>query len=346
MYYIPLFQQSGVRFDTIHFMIWATLPRPFLVLAPLEGVADTVFRRIVASCAKPDVFVTEFTSADGFCSPGRTAVKNNFLFSPEESPIIAQIWGKNPDTIYETSKIVAGMGFSGIDINMGCPDRNVMAHGGGGWMIDTPDLAKAAISAIKAGITDAGISIPVSVKTRIGTKKIITESWLSFLLEQQIDALAVHGRTVAELSKVPAHWDEIGKVVAIRDRMNIATIIIGNGDVKDAADAKEKHAIYGVDGVMIGRGIFQNPWAFDSTSEPHRGTPTDLIDLMERHVRLFENTWGARKNYAILKKFYKIYVNGFRGAVDWRVKAMATNSADEALSLIAELRSSGDLLLA
>lgn len=327
-------------------MIWATLPRPFLVLAPLEGVADTVFRRIVASCAKPDVFVTEFTSADGFCSPGRTAVKNNFLFTPEESPIIAQIWGKNPDTIYETSKVAAGMGFSGIDINMGCPDRNVMAHGGGGRMIDTPDLAKAAIAAIKEGIKDSGTFIPVSVKTRIGTKKIVTESWVSFLLEQQIDALTVHGRTVAELSKVPAHWDEIGKVVAIRDRMNVATVIIGNGDVKDAADAREKHATYGVDGVMIGRGIFQNPWAFDTAARPHVGTPMELIDVMERHVRLFNEVWGGRKNYAILKKFYKIYINGFRGATDWRVRAMATNSADEALALIRELRASDDILTA
>lgn len=315
------------------------------MLAPLEGVADTVFRRIVASCAKPDVFVTEFTSADGFCSPGRDAVKNNFLFTPEEAPIIAQIWGKNPETLYETSKIAAGMGFSGIDINMGCPDRNVMAHGGGGRMIDTPDLAKSAIAAIKEGIKDSGVHIPVSVKTRIGTKKIITESWLSFLLEQQIDALAVHGRTVAELSKVPAHWDEIAKAVVLRDTMKVPTVIIGNGDIKDAADAREKHNMYGVDGIMIGRGIFQNPWAFDTSLTPHVGSPTDLIDVMERHVRLFDRVWGDRKNYAILKKFYKIYINGFRGAVDWRVRAMATSSADEALALIQALRSSGDLLL-
>lgn len=325
-------------------MIWKTLPRPFLMLAPLEGVADTVFRRIVASCAKPDVFVTEFTSADGYCSPGRTAVRNNFIFTPEEQPIVAQLWGKNPDTIYETAKAAAGMGFSGIDINMGCPDRNVMAHGGGGRMIDTPDLAKAAIIAIKEGIKDADVVLPVSVKTRIGTKKIITESWLSFLLEQHIDALIVHGRTVAELSKVPAHWDEIAKAVSLRDTMKLPTVIVGNGDVKNAAEAMEKHKQYGVDGVMIGRGIFTNMWAFDRSAVPHIGTPSELIDVMERHVRLFQDIWGAGKNHAVLNKFFKVYVNGFHGATEWRVRAMGTSSAQEALALISELRASGDLL--
>ena len=324
-------------------MFWDTLPKPFLMLAPLEGVADTVFRRIVASCAKPDVFVTEFTSADGFCSPGRTAVKNNFLFTPEEKPIIAQIWGKNPDTIYETSKIAAGMGFSGIDINMGCPDRNVMAHGGGGRMIDTPDLAKAAIAAIKEGIKDSGVALPVSVKTRIGTKKIVTESWLSFLLEQELDALVIHGRTVAELSKVPAHWDEIAKAVVFRDSMKLPTVIIGNGDVKDAADAMEKYRQFHVDGIMIGRGIFANMWAFDRSEHAHIGSPRELIDVMERHVSLFEQVWGDRKNYAILKKFFKIYVNGFYNAIDWRIKAMATTSFAQAYALIAEMKTEASL---
>lgn len=319
-------------------VFWQSLPKPFLMLAPLEGVADTVFRQIVASVAKPDVFVTEFTSADGFCSPGRTAVRNNFRFTPEEEPIVAQLWGKNPDTIYKTAKVAAGMGFAGIDINMGCPDRNVMAHGGGGRMIDTPLLAKAAIMAIKAGIKDAGVVLPVSVKTRIGTKKIVTESWLSFLLEQQIDALTVHGRTVAELSKVPAHWDEIAKAVEIRNRMNLETVIIGNGDVKDASEAMEKHRQYGVDGVMIGRGIFGNMWAFDRSEPGHVGTATELLDIMERHVRLFSETWGDRKHYAILKKFYKIYVNGFFGATEWRVRCMDTNSAEEILAILQELK--------
>ncbi len=326
-------------------MIWQTLPKPFFILAPLEGVADCVFRQIVASCAKPDVFVTEFTSADGFCSIGRDRVAENFAYTPAEQPIVAQVWGRNPETLYETAKAVAGMGFVGIDINMGCPDRTVMnKHGCGGAMIDTPEIAAAAIRALKAGVGDADSPIPVSVKTRIGNKKIDTERWITFLLEQGIAALTIHGRTVRELSKVPAHWDEIAKGVAIRDRMKVDTVIIGNGDVKDAHDAMEKYTTYGVDGIMIGRGIFQNLWAFDRSVPPHIGTPSEYLDVMERHVKLFAGTWGDRKNYAILKKFFKIYINGFFGAVDWRVRAMATNSADEVLGIIRELRSSNDIL--
>lgn len=322
---------------------WQSLAKPFLVLAPLEGVADTVFRRIVMSCSRPDVLFTEFTSADGFCSPGRRAVMDNFIYTPEEQPLIAQIWGKNPVTIRETAKEAALLGFSGIDINMGCPDRTVMAHGGGGAMITTPEIAASVIAAAKEGIRTSGKQIPMSVKTRIGNKRIITEEWIRFLLEQDLSALTIHGRTVAELSKVPAHWDEIGKAVAIRDSLGIKTIIIGNGDVKDAKDAFEKHEQYGVDGVMIGRGIFQNPWAFDRSPHPHVGTPAELIDVMERHINLFTDVWRGKKNYAILKKFYKIYINGFHNATDWRVEAMATQTPEQALVLIARLRDSDDL---
>lgn len=319
-------------------MIWQQLPRPFLVLAPLEGVADTVFRRIVASCAKPDLFFTEFTSADGFCSPGKRAVADNFVYTPEEKPIIAQIWGKNPETLFHTAREAALMGFDGIDINMGCPDKTVMLHGGGAAMIDSPIVAAAAIQAIKDGIKAADKSIPVSVKTRLGNKKSVADTWLPFLLEQGIDALTLHARTAKELSKVPARWEEVGKLVELRDRMKVNTVIIGNGDVKDAKEAKEKYETYGADGIMIGRGIFQNPWAFDTSENPHVGTPRELIDVMERHVQLFAEVWGNRKNYAILKKFYKIYINNFHGATEWRVRAMATNSAPEAFALLEELK--------
>ncbi len=308
------------------------------MLAPLEGVADTVFRQIVASLAKPDLFVTEFTSADGFCSRGRTAVRENFMFTPMEKPIIAQIWGRNPDTIFETVKAISAMGFSGININMGCPDRNVCAHGGGAAMIDTPEVAAKVIQAAKEAINESGVELSMSVKTRIGVKRISTESWISFLLEQGIDALAIHGRTAAELSKVPAHWDEIAKAVKIRDAMNVQTVIIGNGDVRDAKEAAQKHAQYGVDGIMIGRGIFNNLWAFDRSPDPHVATPGELLDVMERHVKLFTHVWGEKKNYPILKKFYKIYVNGFHGATDWRVRAMATNNAEEILAMLQELK--------
>lgn len=310
------------------------------MLAPLEGVADTVFRRIVASTAKPDLFVTEFTSADGFCSPGKPYVAENFLYTKEEEPIIAQLWGKNPKTMYETAKAVAGMGFAGIDINMGCPDKNVMHNGCGAAMIDTPDVAGSMIQAVKDGIKDSGVDLPISVKTRLGNKTIVRDAWITYLLEQKLDALTIHGRTAKELSKVPAHWDEIGQVVKMRNTMGIPTVIIGNGDVIDAKDAREKHEKYGVDGVMIGRGIFANPWCFDTSASPHVGTVAEHLALMEKHVRLFDEVWHGRKNYPILKKFYKIYVKGFEGATEWRMKFMETDSASEALGLLKELEQS------
>lgn len=313
--------------------VWQNLPKPFLVMAPLEGVTDTVFRRIVALCAKPDVFFTEFTSCDGYCSKGRESVSQNFRFTQAETPIIAQLWGNNPDTMYRTAYEISTMGFVGIDINMGCPVHTVIKNECGAAMIDTPEVAAAVIAAVKKGSN----GLPVSVKTRIGTKKIITDTWVSFLLEQDLDALCVHGRTAREMSKVPAHWDEIGKAVVIRDRMNVKTKIIGNGDVVDARDAIAKYKEYGVDGVMIGRGIFHNLWCFDKSESPHVGTPKELLTIMKTHIELFENEWHDTKNYALLKKFFKIYVSGFSGAVDWRVRFMDTNSPQEALTLLNEL---------
>lgn len=314
---------------------WESLPRPFSVLAPLEGVADTVFRQIVASCAKPDLFFTEFTSAEGFCSSGKDIVSQNLTFSPGETPIIAQLWGSDPTSMEIAAREVSHMGFAGIDINMGCPDKSVIAHKSGAALIEDPPLAAALIAAAKRG---AEGRIPISVKTRIGYNKIQTDAWVSFLLSQDIAALSIHGRTKKELSKVPAHWDEIEKAVAVRNRMGVSTVIIGNGDIADWKDIQQKAAAYGVDGGMIGRGIFSNLWAFDTSETPHRASTAELLDCMERHIRLFTNTWQEAKHYAILKKFYKIYVNGFYGATDWRVKFMETTTAAEALTLLSSLR--------
>jgi tRNA-dihydrouridine synthase len=264
----------------------------------------------------------------------------NLTFTKEESPLIAQLWGSDPLIMKEAVRSIATLGFAGIDINMGCPDRTVMSHGCGAGMIETPDVAKSIIGAVKEGLKSADIDIPVSVKTRIGKKTIITSDWISFLLEQDIDALTVHGRTAAELSKVPAHWDEIGKAVQIRDAMKVKTVMIGNGDVADARDAESKHKTYGVDGIMIGRGVFANMWTFDRSRHPHVGTAKELLDIMERHITLFRDTWGGTKSYALLKKFYKIYVNGFHDATTWRGQFMETNEYPEALELLQKLKAS------
>lgn len=309
---------------------WQDLPKPILALAPMEDVTDTVFRQIVASCARPDIFFTEFTSVEGMQSQGRNAVIHRLKFTEVERPIVAQIWGIRPENFYKTARELVAMGFDGIDINMGCPIKDIIKNGACAGLMKNPSLAKEIIMAVREG---AG-TLPISVKTRIGFKTIKTEEWISHLLTCGIDALTIHGRTAAELSKAPTHWDEIAKAVSIRDSMNVNTVILGNGDVVHAADAIEKCKRYGTDGAMIGRGVFDNPWAFDRVSWNVARSPKELLDLMRKHVELFEKTWGKQKHFAILKKFFKIYIRGFDGASELRVRVMNTTSPDEVLRMI------------
>ncbi|MDO8498547.1 MAG: tRNA-dihydrouridine synthase [bacterium] len=304
---------------------WQSLPRPFFALAPMDDVTDTVFRQIVASCGKPDVFFTEFVSCEGLCSPGRDRLLPKLKFSEKERPVVAQIWGSKPENFLQTAKLVKNLGFDGVDINMGCPDRSVMKAGGGGVMIKDPVLVKEVILAAKEGAGE----LPLSVKTRVGFDKIQIESWIGNLLELNLQALTIHGRTVKELSKVPAHWEEIGKAVQLRDQMKAETLIIGNGDVESYGDGLEKCKIFGVDGAMIGRGIFDNLWFFDSRVDPQKITSENQLKVLLEHAKLFEDTWGNSKNFAILKKFFKAYVRGFKGASKLRESLMETRSLQE-----------------
>lgn len=305
--------------------VWENLPSPFFVLAPMENVTDTVFRQIVLSCGKPDLFFTEFTNTDGMTSAGRKFVEKRLLFSAEEQPLVAQIWGTNPEHFYETAKICVEMGFSGIDINMGCPVKDVMMHGSCAALIDNPKLAKEIIQETKRGAGD----LPVSVKTRIGTRTIQTEAWTTFLLEQDIAALTIHGRTAKEQSLVPAHWDEIGKVVQIRNQMKCTTKIIGNGDVLSREEGLEKVRVYGVDGIMIGRGIFRNPWIFNPHVQEDSITQQMRFEKLLDHINLYESTWNGSKPFPILKKFVKAYVQNFDGAAEIRAKLMETKTLSE-----------------
>jgi tRNA-dihydrouridine synthase len=308
---------------------WRDLPRPILALAPMEDVTDTVFRRIVAACARPTVFFTEFTSVDGLFSRGREAVIHRFDYTQLEHPIIAQIWGNTPELFYKAAKLIADLKFDGVDINAGCPEKNVTSHGGGACLIQDPSLMGEIIWATKEGAGD----LPVSVKTRLGYKKISTD-WIQYLLEQNLDALTIHGRTAAELSKVPAHWDEIAKVVQLRNTMKKNTVILGNGDVKDCADAVSKCKEFGTDGAMIGRGIFHNLWALDPTGVSHMNDHRELVRIMREHIRLFDQTWGQTKNFAVLKKFFKIYVQGFPHASEIREQLMETDNGTDAEKIL------------
>lgn len=308
--------------------LWDKLNKPIFSLAPMEDVTDSVFRQILCATGKPDVFFTEFTNVDGIASQGHDVVARRLQFTEIEHPIVAQIWGMIPENYYKVAKELVERGFDAIDINMGCPQRDVTSHGACSALMKNHSLAKEIIQATQEGAGD----LPVSVKTRIGFKSIITEEWIGFLLEQNLSLITVHGRTAAEMSKVPTHWDEIGKAVALRSKMNKKTLIFGNGDVMSLSEAKEKVATYHVDGVMIGRGVFHNPWLFKGI-DPSTKTVKERLELLEHHVRLFEKTWGSAKSFQLLKKYFKIYLSDYEGAADMRMQFMETNSYEEALKL-------------
>lgn len=303
---------------------------PVFVQAPMEDVTDTVFRQVLLRCGRPDIFYTEFTNVEGLCSRGRDKVIHRLQFSGAEQPLIAQIWGKEPQNYYQVASELRQMGFAGIDINMGCPERGIVKRGCCAGFINHPTEAAEVIAAAKEGAGD----LPVSVKTRCGTSSWKTEEWLGHILSQGVAALTVHGRIAKEMSHFPARWEEIAKAVQLRDAMGLSTKIIGNGDVSSYQDGLDKVAQYGVDGVMIGRGIFADPWIFHKSETLADKTLAERMDLAAFHVRLFDETWGQTKNFNLLKKFFKIYVHGLSNAAELRARLMEAENADEALRII------------
>jgi tRNA-dihydrouridine synthase len=323
--------------------IWEELPRPYFVLAPMDDVTDTVFRRVIAECAVPDILFTEFVNVDGLQSPGRKNMLHRLQFTKQEQPLIAQIWGKTPENYYKTAKELADgtfaressnlddINYAGIDINMGCPDKSVVKNGCCVALVNDRPLAKEIIQATQEG---AGGKLPVSVKTRLGFNEVDL-SWHEFLLEQDIAALSVHGRTRKQMSKVPADWGLIGEVRALRNKMGLQTPIIGNGDVMSHSQARELANQYNLDGIMIGRGIFQDPFVFAAESPWSGYSKEQKIELYKKHVTLFADTWQGRiRNIRVLNKFCKIYINEFRGAKELRDILMNAGSADELFGLL------------
>lgn len=307
--------------------------KPFFVLAPMADVTDAAFRRIIAKYGKPDVTWTEFVSADGLCNKeGRAHLLIDLSFTKSERPIVAQLFTAHPEKMFEAAKLVAELGFDGLDINMGCPDKSIEKQGAGAALIKTPHIAVEVIRAAKAGIEATGSNIPVSVKTRIGWSKPEIEIWVPTLLKENIAALTIHARTRKELSLVPARWEFVKRVVEIRDEMNVDTLIIGNGDVASLADGKKRAEESGANGVMIGRGIFGNPWRFNSRKK--NVTLKEKLKVLMEHIKLFDKLLGKRKNFAVMKKHFKAYVNGFDGAKELRVKLMEADNAKAVVRVI------------
>jgi tRNA-dihydrouridine synthase len=280
---------------------------------------------------KPDIMWTEFVSADGLVSKGRDALKDNLIYSEKERPIVAQLFSGNPVKMQEASCYVALLGFDGININMGCPDRSIEKQGAGASLMKNEKLAGEIIKAVKDGIADAKKTkskklrkyVSVSVKTRIGYNKNQIKEWIPFLLKQDIDML-----TRKEMSLVPARWEHIKEVVEIRNKMKVKTKIVGNGDVKDIKHGRELAKETGCDGIMIGRGVFGNPWIFSQREKIP--TTKQKLKVMLEHTKLFEKLLGKTRNFYVMKKHYKAYVNGFVCAKELRVKLMETNSYKEA----------------
>lgn len=317
---------------------WKKLPKPLFALAPMADVTDWPFRQVIAQCGRPDVFYTEFVSADGLASEkGQAKLLPLLYHTSDESPIVAQIFGARPENIYKTAKLVQELGFDGLDINMGCPDRKVLKQGAGIALCQTPQLAKEIITSAKEGAPN----LPISVKTRLG-RSAIDMRWLEVLLSTNVAALAVHLRTAKEMSKVPAHWELAQKIAEIAHKRDI--LVICNGDVMTRQNGAEKARQYGIDGIMIGRGIFQNPWLFIET-KPQYGdsaSPKEKLELLEKHVQLFVEFWSRPpfsserlgRNFDVLKKFIKMYVNNWEGAGELRVHLMAAKNANELVGLI------------
>ncbi len=311
---------------------WNTLPRPFFVLAPMEGATDTCFRRIVAGCAAPDVYFTEFTSVDGMFSPGAREVQQRLRYTEAERPLIAQIWGIDPQLYYKAAQHIVSLGFDGVDINMGCPERSVVKRGACSALVKNPSLASEIIEATQKG---AAGKIPVSVKIRIGFNEIVYEDWVPHLLKHKPAAMTVHYRTTREMSDVPAHWEFATHIRELRDAHSPETVLIGNGDVKSRKEGLEKAGEHGLDGIMIGRGVFHNPYVFSDSVDWHGKPKNEKLALLKSHVDLFADTWGDTKHFATLKRFVKIYVGGFEASAALRDEMMKTNTLSELQTIIA-----------
>jgi tRNA-dihydrouridine synthase len=332
--------------------------KPIMCLAPMADVTDAAFRFVISKCSKKvsktdfeqgarksvfDTFVTytEFVSADGLVlapEKGRKKLLKDLEFSKIERPVVAQIFGSKPENIEKAARLITELGFDGLDINMGCPDRSIEKQGAGAALMKNPQLAREIIKAAKRGVLRAPLrkslqgeplGIPVSVKTRLGYSKDELETWLPELLAENPAAIIIHARTRKEMSKVPARWERIKKAVEIRDSLNSKTLIIGNGDVKNLEDAKKKYAETGADGSMLGRAVFGNPWLFSA----HYPDSKEIIKILLEHTKLFDKKFSGIKSFAIMKKHFKEYLKSpeLRGL---KFKLMRTETAEEAEKII------------
>lgn len=320
--------------ELIHTMttFWNELPRPFFILAPMEAVTDVVFRHVVAAAAPPDVWFTEFTNATGWAHAGDKAIGGRLIKTDDENPIVAQLWGADPESMEKLAIHCADLGYHGIDINMGCPDQSAVKSGGGSGMIKNPDNAAAIIAAAKKS------GLPVSVKTRLGYSRVDEwPEWLGHLLRQDIVNLTIHLRTKKEMSKVPAHFELIDEIKQLRDEIAPNTLLTINGDIEDRTQGMALVEKHGVDGVMIGRGVFHNPFAFGDMTDIDADAKLNLLRLQLSLYDQYSRHTG--RPFDTLKRFFKIYVRDFEGAAELRDQLMHTKNTDEVRAILDQIPS-------
>lgn len=303
---------------------WASLPQPIVGLAPMDGVTDATFRRMVAAQGRPDITLTEFTNVHDVCR-GPEFLLSTLLYSEQERPVVAQLYGKDPALFYVAAHAVCELGFDGLDINMGCPSRNVASSGAGAGLIRTPELAHAIMRAAKQGIQDwaagqtpeaAGFKparaewlrtmnrrrggavipsrrqIPLSVKTRLGYDSVVIEEWVAHLLQEEPAAISVHGRTLQQMYRGEADWSAIAR--AVRVARGTPTLVLGNGDVQNWRDVARRVQDCQVQGVLVGRGVLGAPWFFRAKEQARQAMHVGMSggeadrELREKPVGLRE----------------------------------------------------------
>ena len=313
----------------------------------MENVTDTVFRRIVATCGSPDVFFTEFTRVEQVAAFPRRGLPGRMRSTDIERPLVVQIWGTSPELYLRSARIIADLGFAGIDINMGCPVRKIRNKGSCSGLISRPALAAEIIAATREGaVSTDGRRLPVSVKTRIGIERPVVDEWVGFLLAQGIDVLTVHGRTALQESEGPCDYDTIARAVQLRNDIAPDTLVFANGDIRTRAEGSAVCTQTGCDGAMIGRGIFSDPYLFAAGRSPQDGqepnrsfseqSAAEKVALMTRHIHLHRDEWKGTRNYEVMKRFYKIYLVGFPGAEELRDRLNHTYDYEHALREIAD----------
>ncbi|MBN1331350.1 tRNA-dihydrouridine synthase [Candidatus Dojkabacteria bacterium] len=344
---------------------WMELPRPFFALAPMDGVTDLPFRLITNKYGNPDLLVTEFVPVEALIRGIKKAFED-LRYEESEHPIIAQLYGHEPELFYFCAQITAELGFDGIDINMGCPARKIEQRGAGAGLIKTPDVAGKIVHAVKSGIDDwveNGISwdnfpkeakkgriqkklleakaknpvrtqIPVSVKTRIGYDSPDIKNWFTALAKMNLDAVSIHGRTLRQAYRGKADWDQIEAAAKLIKQISPQTIVIGNGDIQTREMGAKYAEKYSVDGVMIGRAAVGNPWVFSSAPKPEG---KKLFDVMIEHAQ-FHYKLKDPKAFVQMRRILADYIKGIDGARELRAKLVRVNSPKEVEKLLLLVR--------